>query len=107
MTPAAAVASSWYVRARPLEFNLVIPVTMSTAAVPSALMPALAAPAGAPRVAESVTPAGIATPMLAVIFAPVWLQVTAQVLPADVTLVGALPATAALMSMVGAPVTPI
>jgi hypothetical protein len=50
-------------------------------------------------------PAGIALPMLAVIFAVLWLVVTAQVLPEDVALVGALPATAARMSSVGEPVT--
>ena len=69
-----------------------MPVTTFTAVVPSAVRPVLVAPAGAVRLADSVSPAGIAEGMLAVIDAPVWLVVTDQVLPVDVTEVGALPA---------------
>src|SRR4051812_35188443 len=55
--------------------------------------------------ADSVTPVGMADAMLAVILAPVWLVVTAHVLPVDVTEVGAPPATAAEMVRVGVPAT--
>src|SRR5688572_23161366 len=55
--------------------------------------------------AESVTPAGIAEPMLAVIFAPDWFVVTDHVLPVDVAVVGAPPATAAETVRVGVPAT--
>ena len=68
-----------------------MPVTTSTAAVPRAWSPALDAPEGAARFADRVTPEGIALPIEAVILAPVWLVVTAQVLPLEVTLVGAPP----------------
>src|SRR4051812_28763946 len=57
--------------------------------------------------AESVTPAGIAVGMLAVILAFVWLVVTAHVLPVDVTEVGAPPATAAEIARDGVPETEI
>src|SRR2546430_8259359 len=105
MTPAEDDASSWYDSERPLAFSFVMPVMTSTAVVLSATRPALLAPAGAPRLAERVTPAGIALPMLAVILAVLWLVVTAQVLPEDVTLVGGLPGTAAVTAIVGEPVT--
>jgi hypothetical protein len=45
--------------------------------------------------------------MLAVILAVLWLVVTDHELAAEVTLVGALPAVAVLMSSEGAPVTEI
>src|SRR6478736_5738726 len=104
-TPAAEVASSWYERERPVAFSLVMPVTTSTAVVPRAWRPALVPPEGAARLAERVTPVGIVLPIEAVILAPLWLVVTAQVLPLEVTLVGAPPATAAEMVMDGVPVT--
>src|ERR1041385_2438790 len=85
--------------------SFVMPVTMSTAVVPRAWRPALVPPDGAERLAERVTPVGIALPIEAVIFAPVWLVVTAQVLPDEVTLVGAPPATAAVMVIDGVPLT--
>ena len=61
------------------------------------------APAGAARLEDSVRPAAMAAGMLAVIFAPVWLVVTAQVAEASVTLVGAEPATAVVIVSDGAP----
>src|SRR6185436_5400746 len=82
-----------------------MPVTRSTAEVLSGWYPALVPPAGAPMSAESVTPDGRLDAMLAVIFAPVWLVVTAQVLPVEVTEVGAPPATAAVIVRVGVPAT--
>src|SRR3954465_4698274 len=85
--------------------SLVIVVTMSTAVVLSVFAPALVAPAGAPIVAVSVSPAGMLLAIDAVILAPVWFVVTAQVLPLDVAEVGAPPATAAEMAMVGVPET--
>ena len=69
----------------------------------SAVRPALVAPAGATRFADNVRPAGMLDAMLAVIFAPLWFVVTAHELLADVALVGALPATAVLMSSAGEP----
>ena len=102
ITPAAAVAASEYVTARGPSATFVIPVTRSTAVVLSEFEPALAAPVGAVRLTERVTPAGIAEPILAVIFAPDWFVVTAQVAGA-VTLVGLLPAAAVLMTSEGPP----
>src|SRR3954466_11390823 len=81
-------------------------VTMSTATVLRLCAPALDAPAGAPIVQLSVRPAGMLLAIDAVIFAPVWLVVTAQVLPLDVADVGAPPGVAVLMTSDGVPVTP-
>src|SRR5689334_12483973 len=86
--------------------SLVIPVTTSTAVVLSVCAPALDAPVGAPRFTWSVRPAGMTDPMLAVIFAPVWLVVTDQV-AAAVALVGALPAVAVLITSDGLPLKEI
>src|SRR3954470_7820562 len=86
--------------------SLVIVVTMSTATVLRVFAPALVAPAGAPIVQLSVRPAGMLLAIDAVILAPVWFVVTAQVLPLDVAEVGALPAEAVLMTSDGVPVTP-
>src|SRR3954469_2287801 len=86
--------------------SLVIVVTMSTAVVLRLFAPALVAPAGAPIVQLSVRPAGMLLAIEAVILAPVWFVVTAQVLPLDVAEVGALPALAVLMTRDGVPVTP-
>src|SRR2546425_582931 len=77
MTPAAEVASSWKVIVMPAWATLVTLVTMSVAPVPRGLSPALVAPAHGERFAERVTPVGIATLMLAVILAVLWLVVTA------------------------------
>jgi hypothetical protein len=75
--------------------------------VPSVTVPALVAPAGAVRLAESVTPFGMAVGMLAEIFALVWFVVMAQVEVASETFVGPLPAVAAVMVSDGDPVTAI
>src|SRR6185295_4325959 len=83
-----------------------MPVTRSTEVVLSDCEPALEAPAGAVRLTESVTPVGIADPMLAVILAPVWLVVTAHV-AAAVALVGLLPAVAVLITSDGLPLKAI
>ena len=93
--------------ARPLSASFVMPVTRSTAVVLSDLAPALVAPVGAPSVAESVRPAVMLLLIEAVILAPVWFVVTAQVLPVDVADVGPEPATAVLMTSDGVPVTAI
>src|SRR3954464_15737153 len=86
--------------------SLVIVVTMSTATVLRLFAPALVAPAGAPIVQLSVRPAGMLLAIDAVILAPVWFVVTAQLLPLDVAEDGALPAVAVLMTSDGEPVTP-
>src|SRR5450432_1608278 len=88
----------------PAWATLVTLVTRSTAAVPRARKPTLVAPAGAAKLELSVRPATRAAGMLAVIFAVLWLVVTAQVAVASVTLVGAEPATAVVMVSDGAPV---
>src|SRR6476659_4590672 len=80
---------------------------MSTATVLRDFAPALVAPAGAPIVAHRVRPAGMLLAIEAVILAPVWLVVTAQLLPADVAEVGALPGVALLITSDGVPVTPM
>jgi multisubunit Na+/H+ antiporter MnhE subunit len=49
----------------------------------------------------------MALAMLAVIMAVLWLVVTDQLLTAEVTLVGALPAAAVLITSDGAPATEI
>ena len=51
-------------------------------------------------------PVGMALAILAVILAVLWFVVTAQLFATDVTVVGALPATAAVMAIVGEPLTP-
>src|SRR4051794_409179 len=86
--------------------SLVMVVTMSSATVLRLCAPALVAPAGAPIVQLKVKPAGMLLAIDAVILAPVWLVVTAQVLPLDVAEVGAPPAAAVLMTSDGVPVTP-
>jgi hypothetical protein len=48
----------------------------------------------------------MAVARLAVTFAVLWLVVTAQECPDEVTVVGAFPATAAVIDIVGAPVKP-
>jgi len=101
-TPAAAVAASEYVTFKEPCAILVMLVTRSTAVVLSDCDPALLAPVGAVRFAESVTPAGIAEPMLAVIFEPVWFVVTAHV-AAAVALAGSLPAVAVFTTSEGLP----
>src|SRR5689334_11241477 len=85
---------------------LVMPVTTSTATVLSDCAPALVPPVGAVTLTVRVRPEGMAEPMLAVILAPVWLVVTAQVAPA-VALVGAEPAVAVLITSDGLPLKAI
>src|SRR6185503_8650231 len=106
-TPAAAVASSEYVNARPAALSFEMPVTTSTAVVLSGFAPELVAPDGAASVAESVRPVGMAVVMLAITLAFDWLVVTDHVAPEDVTVVGALPAVAVVMPSDGLPLTAI
>src|SRR5688572_575095 len=101
-TPAAAVAASEYVTASEPCASRVILVTRSTAVVLSACEPVLVAPAGATRLTESVRPAGMLDPRLAVILAPVWFVVTAHVAGA-VTAPGFEPAAAVLITSDGLP----
>ncbi len=61
----------------PLSFSGVIPVTTSTAVVLKASAPALVPPVGAARFAVKVVPAGMATPIDAVIFLVLSLVVMA------------------------------
>src|SRR4051812_35657015 len=84
-----------------------MPVTRSTAEVLRDIYPALVPPVGLPMFAERVTPDGMFEAMLAVILAPVWFVVTAQVFPVEVAEVGAPPATAAEIVRVGVPATEI
>src|SRR5687768_1020689 len=84
-----------------------MPVTRSTAVVLRPWYPALVAPVGLPMLAERVMPVGMTVGIEAVIFAELWLVVTAQVLPVEVTEVGAPPATAAEIARDGVPATEI
>src|SRR4030088_138278 len=86
-----------------LPFTLVITVTRSTATVPTAVSPALVAPAGATRLTLRVSPVPMMLGMLAEILAPVWLVVTAQVLLASTADVGSLPAAAVVTVSEGVP----
>ena len=54
--------------------------------------------------AESVSPAGMAVGMLALIVQALWLVVTAQLFVAEVTEVGGLPGVALLITNDGTPV---
>lgn len=98
-TPAATVALSWYVMARVAFVFLGIPVTTSSAVVPSVTAPRDVAPGGAANVARSVTFAGIAALSCAV---TLYVRfgvgvVTVYVVLPFVTDVGCDPATAALI----------
>lgn len=101
-TPAAAVALSEYETAMPLCACFVMPVMTSTAVVLKVCEPALAPTEGALTFTDSARPLGMFEPMLAVIFAPVWLVVTAHV-PAAVALEGSEPAVAVLITSDGLP----